>query len=112
MRSMKLLFAAFALMLTTSTFANMNSDWKAETENISYERGKTLEGSDFITCENFKVKRIFFNEANRIPIGRVSSPNKKVNEYLMKRLENQKLYFSSLDLDRVYMLAVKEHSRC
>lgn len=112
MRHFKFLLAAFALMLTTSTFANLNSDYKAGKETISFEIGKMLQGSDFITDESFTVKVIFkVTEDNRIAIQRVNSPNKEVNEFLMKRLQNQKLNFPSRDGDKVYVLPVKVHSR-
>lgn len=112
MRQFKFLLAAFAFMLTTSTFANLNSDYKVGKESTSYEIQEMLYGSDFITDEDFTVK-VFFKvtEDNRIAIQRVNSPIKEVNEYLMKRLENQKLNSSSFDSEKVYVLPVKVQSR-
>lgn len=112
MRHTKIFFAAFALLLSTSTFANSYSGSKSEKEPLSFEIEKILHGSDFISDDSFTAY-VFFKVTgdNTISVERVNSPNREVNEYLMKRLENQKLDSSSWDQEKVYLLPVKIYSR-
>lgn len=112
MRHFRFLLAAFALMLTTSTFANLNSDYEAKKGTISYEIEKMLKDSDLIIEENFTVRVLFkVTEDKRIIIQKISSPNEEVNEFLMKRLNNQRLHGSSWFVDKIYELPVKVQSR-
>ncbi len=60
MRLFRFLLAAFALMLTTSTFANLNSTYEEDRRgSISNEIEKMLKDSDLIIEENFTVT-VFF----------------------------------------------------
>lgn len=112
MRHFRFLLAAFALMLTTSTFANLDSNFEARKGSISYEIAKMLKGSDLVIDEDFTVTVIFkVTEDKKIAIQRISSPNEEVNEFLLKRLSNQKLHGASWDQSKVYELPVKVHSR-
>lgn len=112
MRNFRFLLAAFALMLTTSTFANFNYDFESKRGSVSYEIEKMLRDSNLIIEEDFTVSVIFtVTDDKRIAIQRVSSPNEEVNEFLMKRLNHQQLHGTSWYTDKVYELPVKVHSR-
>lgn len=112
MKTFKLLFAAFALMLTTSTFAK--SDFYPETNrgSITYEIEKMLKDSGLIIEEEFTVKVIFkVTEDRKIEIHAVKSENEEVNDFLEKRLNNRKLHGEGWSTDKFYELPVKVQSR-
>lgn len=112
MRTIKLFFAALALMLTTSTFANSNYDLETKRGSITYEIEKMLKDSGLIIEEEFTVRVIFkVNEDRRIEIQSVKSPNEEVNEFLQKRLHNQKLHGNGWFTEKIYELPVKVQSR-
>ena len=112
MRTFKLFFAALALMLTTSTFANFSYDLETKKGSITYEIEKMLKDSGLIIEEEFTVRVIFkVNEDRRIEIQSVKSPNEEVNEFLQKRLHNQKLHGNGWFTEKIYELPVKVQSR-
>lgn len=112
MRHFRFLLAAFALMLTTSTFANFDSNYEARRGSISFEIEKMLKNSSLIIEEDFTVTVIFkVTDEKRIDIQKISSPNEEVNEFLMKRLQDQKLHGSSWNFSKIYELPVKVQSR-
>lgn len=112
MRTFKLFFAALALMMATSTFANPFYDVETRRGSITYEIEKMLKDSDLVIEEEFTVKVIFkVNEDHRIEIQSVKSPNEEVNEFLQKRLHNQKLHGNGWFTKKIYELPVKVQSR-
>lgn len=112
MKPFKLFLAALALMFATSTFANSNFDLKANRGNITYEIEKMLKDSGLIIEENFTVKVIFsVSQDRKIEIRQVLSPNQEVNDFLLKRLNNQKLHGEVWDMNKIYELPVKVESR-
>lgn len=113
MRHFKFLLAAFALMLTTSTFANFDSSYEeARKGSISYEIQKMLKDSNLVIEDNFTVTVTFtVNEEKKITIQRIDSPDEVVNEFLMTRLANQKLHASFWDTGKIYELPVKVLSK-
>lgn len=112
MRHFRFLLAALALMLTTSTFAAATPGFEENRGSISYEIEKMLKDSGLIIEESFEVKVIFKVTGDmRIDIRQISSPNEEVNEFLVKRLDNQKLHGSSWYSNQIYELPVKVHSR-
>lgn len=111
MRTIKLFFAALAIMLTTSTFAN-NFDLEPKRSSITYEIERMLKDSGLIIEEEFTVKVIFMvNEDRSIAIKAIKSPNEEVNEFLHKRLNNQKLHGEGWFTEKIYELPVKVQSR-
>lgn len=112
MRHFRLLLAAFALMLTTSTFANTGGNYEPGRSSISFEIEKMLKDSDLVIEESFMVTVIFqVTEDRKIAVQKVSSPNEEVNEFLMKRLNNRKLHGPSWFSDKIYQLPVRVESR-
>lgn len=111
MRTIKLFFAAFALMLTTSTFANTTYGLEEKKENITYEIEKMLKDSGLIIEEDFTVRVIFkVNEERKIEVQAIKSSNEVVNEFLLKRLNNQKLHGQGWHTEKLYELPVKVQS--
>lgn len=112
MRHFKLLLAAFALMLTTSTFAGTTLDFESNRGGITFEIEKMLKDSGLIIEEEFTV-RVFFklDEDKRISIQSVKSPNEEVNAFLEKRLSNQKLHGDGWFTEKIYELPVKVRSK-
>lgn len=109
MKHFRIFLAAFALIATTSSFANFNPGIEEpEVGSISYEIQRMLKDSDLIIEENFTVT-VFFKvtDEKRIAIQKISSPNEGVNNFLMKRLNDQKLHGKSWYTDKVYELPVK-----
>lgn len=112
MRHLKFMLVAFALTLCTGAFANSSSDYEVKRGSISYEIQKMLADSDLVIEEEFTVKVVFkVNQENRIEIRSISSPYEKVNEFLQRRLEDQKLHGSSWDTEKIYALPVKVQAR-
>ena len=112
MKNLKLFFAALALMLTTSTFANSNFYPETNRGSITFEIEKMLKDSGLIIEEEFAVRVIFkVNEDHRIEIHAVRSQNEEVNEFLEKRLNHQKLYGEGWSTEKFYELPVKVSSR-
>ena len=109
MRHLRFFLAAFALLATTSIFANIApTNEEPEIGSISYEIQKMLNDSDLIIEDNFTVTVIFkVTEEKRIAVQKISSPNEVVNAFLMKRLNDQKLHGKSWFTDKVYELPVK-----
>lgn len=106
MKRFRLFLAAFALTVSTAAFANVNSSF--EDGSISAQIEQMLSHSDLIIEDNFTVTVIFkVTENRKIEIRSIDSPNAEVNEFLKKRLENQKLYGNSWDMDKIYELPVK-----
>ncbi len=112
MKNFRLFFAAFALMLTTSTFANPAFYPETNRGSITYEIEKMLKDSGLIIEEEFTVTVLFkVNEDHKIVIHAVKSPNEEVNEFLQKRLDNRKLHGDGWSVDKYYELPVKVQSR-
>ena len=112
MRHLKFMLVAFALSLCTGASANTSLDYEVKRGSISYEIEKMLADSDLVIEEEFTVKVIFkVNQDNRIEIRSIISPNEKVNEFLQRRLEDQKLHGSRWDAEKIYELPVKVQSR-
>lgn len=111
MRHFRFLLAAIALVLSTSAYA-FDFDNEGRKGSISSEIEKMLKQSNLTIDESFTVTVIFkVTEERKIEIQKVSSPNEEVNEFLMKRLDNQKLHGPSWDSKKVYELPVRVHSR-
>ena len=112
MRNLRLFLAAFALMLTTSTFANPGFYPETDRGSITYEIEKMLKDSGLIIEEEFTVKVIFkVNEEHKIEIHAVKSQNEEVNKFLEKRLNNRKLHGEGWSTEKFYELPVKVQSR-
>lgn len=112
MKRFRLFLAAFALMLSTATFANSNSEFDFERkESISHQIEQMLSGSELVIEEDFTVTVIFkITEDQKIQIRRIDSPNEEVKDFLRKRLENRKLHGSSWDTEKIYELPVRVQS--
>ena len=112
MRNIRLFFAAFALMLTTSTFANPGYDTEPRRSSVTYEIQKMLKDSGLIIEEEITVTVIFqLNEEHKIEIKSVRSNNEEVNEFLRERLNNQKLHGAGWFTEKIYELPVKVQAR-
>ncbi|WP_029037841.1 hypothetical protein [Salinimicrobium xinjiangense] len=112
MKKFRLILAAFALVLTSSTFANSNAGYPAANEPIPVEIEKMLKDSNLIIEDSFTVTVIFKVTADkRIEIQNVSSPNEEVNTFLERRLDNQKLHGKNWFSNKIYELPVKVESR-
>lgn len=110
MKTLKMLLVAFAITMSSTTYAN--SPEAGRTSGVSGEIQKMISESDLTIEENFTVTVIFkVNEDKKIEIRSISSPNEEVNEFLRKRLENQKLYGALWSCDKIYELPVKVESR-
>ena len=112
MRRFKLLFVAFALTLSSAGFANPTSDFENKTGSISAEIEKMLKDSELVIEEEFIVTVYFkVTDERKIDVRSITSPNEEVNEFLKKRLQNQKVYGKSWFTDKVYELPVKVEAR-
>lgn len=112
MRHFRFLIAAFVLLISTSAMANYDFDFEIRKGSISSEIEKMLKQSELTIDENFTVTVIFrVTDEKKIEIQKVSSPSEEVNEFLMKRLDKQKLHGPSWDSKKVYELPVRVHSR-
>lgn len=112
MKKLKLFFAAFALMLTASTFANSAYYFEVNRGSITYEIEKMLKDSGLIIDEEFTVTVIFeVNEEQKIEIYSVKSQNEEVNEFIEKRLNHRKLKGEGWSTEKFYELPVKVKSR-
>ena len=110
MKRFKVLFAAFALTFSTVAFANSPSElgYEERRGSISHQIEQMLSDSGLIIEEEFTVSVIFrINDERRIEIRLIDSPNEEVNNFLKKRLENQKIYGNSWDTEKIYELPVK-----
>lgn len=110
MKTFKILLFAFAVTISSVTHSNSFDGGK--TSGVSREIQKLITQSDLIIEENFIVTVIFrVNNEKKIEIRSISSPNKEVNEFLRKRLENQKLYGTFWSSNMIYELPVRVESR-
>ena len=108
MKRFRLFLAAFALTVSTATFANTNFDFEDRSRSISDQIEQMLLDSGLVIEEEFTVRVIFkVNEDRKIEISLIDSPNEEVNSFLKKRLENQKLYGNSWHSEKIYELPVK-----
>lgn len=108
MKTFKVLLVGLAITLSTASFANPVKEDKVRREPISAEIEKMLSDSDLIIEEEFVVTVIFKVTAERkIDVQVVRSANEEVNQFLKKRLQNQKLHGEKWFTDKIYELPVK-----
>ncbi|WP_324721379.1 hypothetical protein [Salinimicrobium sp. HB62] len=108
MKCFRQFLAAFVLTVSTTAFANSNANFGERWEPISFQIEKMLSDSNLVIEEDFTVTVIFkVNAERKIEIRLIDSPNEEVNQFLKKRLENQKLYGNSWDAEKIYELPVK-----
>ncbi len=112
MRHLRLLFVAFALTLSSAVFANPTSDFEDKGGSISAEIEKMLKDSNLVIEEEFTVTVFFIvTEERKIEIRSIASPNEEVNEFLKKRLQNQKVHGKNWFTNKIYELPVKVEAR-
>lgn len=108
MKTFKVLLVGLAITLSTASFGNPVKEDKVRREPISAEIEKMLSDSDLIIEEEFVVTVIFKVTAERkIDVQVVRSANEEVNQFLKKRLQNQKLHGEKWFTDKIYELPVK-----
>ena len=108
MKRFKLFLAAFALTVSTATFANYDSGSGDTRGPMKIQIEKMLSDAKLLVDEEFIVTVIFkVNEESKIEIRKIDSPNEEVNEFLRKRLENRKLFGKSWDVKMIYELPVR-----
>ncbi|MFD2516786.1 hypothetical protein [Salinimicrobium flavum] len=112
MKTLKTVFVALAICLTTSMFADSNPVSKeVSTTSISQEIEKMLFDSQLVIEEEFKVTVIFqVTGDKRIEILSVNSPNQEVNTFIQRRLQNRKLHSECLSSDQIYALPINMQS--
>ncbi|NJW51664.1 hypothetical protein [Salinimicrobium oceani] len=111
MKNFKNLLIAFVVAFSTTISFAENAEIE-KGEAISLEIEKMLRNSDLIIEEDFTVKVIFtVTSDKRISIEEISSPNEEVNEFLRKRLDQQKLHGASWYSNKIYELPVKVQAR-
>ncbi|GAB2774451.1 hypothetical protein [Salinimicrobium soli] len=104
MRHFKLMLIAFAMTMVS---AYANNDY-GKKQPVSAEIQKMLTDSDLSFDENFTVTIYFkVSDDHRIEVQAVQSPNEEVNEFLQKRLQNQKLHGANWNSEKVYELPVR-----
>ncbi|MGB7784774.1 MAG: hypothetical protein WBL27_01620 [Salinimicrobium sp.] len=102
------MLVAFAITLSTASFANPVKGNEATREPVSTEIQKMLSDSNLIVEEEFVVTVIFkVTEDRKIDVQTVRSENEEVNEFLKKRLQNQKLHGNKWFSEKIYELPVK-----
>ncbi|WP_029035017.1 hypothetical protein [Salinimicrobium terrae] len=108
MKNLKLFLAAFVFTVSTATYANPNFTFEEKNRSISDQIEQMLLDSGLVIEEEFTVRVIFkVNEQRKIEIRLIKSPNEEVNSFLKRRLENQKLYGNSWDVEKIYELPVR-----
>ena len=108
MKSFKFMLVAFAITLSTASFANPVKEEGAKKEPVSTEIQKMLSDSNLIIEKEIMVTIIFkVTGDKRIDVHLVKSENEEVNEFLQKRLQNQKLHGDNWFTEKVYELPVK-----
>ena len=111
MKTLKTLLFAFAITVSSATFAN-TVDLGPRSSKVSAEIQQMLADSDLLIEEPFSVSVIFkVTEDKKIEIRSISSPNEQVNDFLKKRLDGRQLHGTQWDADKVYALPVKVESR-
>ena len=114
MKRFRLFLAACAVTLSTVAFANSYTSFelKEGRATISDQIEQMLKDSDLVIEEEFTITVIFrVNEERKIEIRLIDSPDEKVNSFLKRRLENQKLYGNSWDAEKIYELPVKVQAK-
>ena len=110
MKTLKMLLVACVITISSTTFANSFDGGK--TRGVPGEIQKMLSESNLIIEENFTVTVVFrVTNDKKIEIRSITSPSEKVNEFVRKRLDNQKLSGDFWTLAKVYELPVKVESR-
>lgn len=108
MKRLKFLLVAFAITLSTASFANTVKEEGPSREPVSAEIQKMLSDSNLIIENEFVVTVIFkVTEDRKINVQSVKSENEEVNEFLRKRLQNQKLHGDNWFTEKIYELPVK-----
>jgi hypothetical protein len=107
MRQFRLMLIAFAMTMV-STYANTSSITDGKKQPVSVEIQKMLSDSGLSFEEEFTVTVYFkVSEDQKIEIKGVQSSNERVNEFLKKRLQNQKLHGDNWMTDKTYELPVR-----
>lgn len=108
MRHLRLLLVAFLIGFSTSAMAKTSDNFFEKRGSVTLEIQKMLADSELIIEDDFTVKVIFkVTEDMKIDVHSITSPNEEVNEFLQKRLHNQKLHGDGWHTNKVYELPVK-----
>ncbi|WP_424494517.1 hypothetical protein [Salinimicrobium sp. GXAS 041] len=106
MRHLKLLFAVVAMTMTSLMAAN--PDPKGGAKSVSSEIEKMLINSNLIVEDDFTLRMVFsLSEEKEIKVHSIDSENQEVNDFLMKRLQNRRVFGRSWVKGKIYELPVK-----
>ena len=106
MRHLKLLFVAIVMSITTTMTAN--TEPKTNAKSVSSEIEKMLSNSGLIIEDDFTLRIVFsLSEDRKINVRSIDSDNEEVNQFLMKRLQNQQVFGRSWVEGKIYELPVK-----
>lgn len=106
MRHLKLLFAVVAMAITTAMVAN--PDPKVDAKSVSSEIEQMLVKSNLIVEDDFTLRMVFsLSDEKEIQVHSIDSDNEEVNEFLMKRLQNRRVFGRSWVEGKIYELPVK-----
>lgn len=97
-----------AMTMTTAVVANPDRKSADTKRSVSYEIEKMLDKSNLIVEDDFMLRIVFsISDDREIQVRSINSDNEEVNEFLMRRLENQKVYGKSWVAGKIYSLPVK-----
>lgn len=108
MRHLKLLFAAVAVTLTTSVVANNNPGPVAENKSVSYEIEKMLAKSNLIVEGDLTLRVLFtISEDKEIMVKKIKCDNEEINEFIMEKLQNRKVFGKNWVEGKLYELPIR-----
>lgn len=108
MTHFKSYIAATVFALGTTLMTAGTIETTAGPNPLSNEISHLIQKSDLIIEDDFKLKVLFrLDEEGRIQIHSVKSEDKEANEFLVKRLDNQKLHSKKWITGKLYELPIK-----
>ena len=108
MRHLKLLFAAVAVTLTTSVLANNNPGPVAGNKCVSYEIEKMLAKSNLIVEGDLTLRVLFtISEDKEIMVKKIKCDNEEINEFIMEKLQNRKVFGKNWVEGKLYELPIR-----
>lgn len=101
MKNLKMLFVAVAVIFSSTLSAG--SEKFTDPDSVSLEVERMLEETKYEREKEFTITLFFsISEDNRIQSLSVASPNEELNQYLLKKLDNQELLGSYWRSGKIY----------
>lgn len=108
MRHVKLMFAAIVMTMTTAVVASTNPAPVAGNKSVSYEIEKMLAKSNLIVEDDLTLRVVFtISEDKEIMVKKIKSENEEINEFIMEKLQNRKVFGKNWVEGKLYELPIK-----